>query len=352
MSYSKRNARKRKKRFFKSQGIRLGFRYKKIALQERFPFSALVKYERSQGMSIKEMMRSRADSKSIEFDGNCSDFYSPFSFFDDEKKPQLKDSFCVFLDVLGFTQRLEDSYLEGNKDDLFNDFVSISRAEITKIKNKSALDLGLVSRVFSDNILLAQPIFSEDCETEFWAILHSALEYQLEMALSGFFVRGGFVRGELFVDEEIIYGKALLDSVRYEGKLALTSRVMLSESVLDKVNEHLDFYDKKSSSPQYEQVFLNKGCNGSLADNGFLNYLTVLTISGHLDAERLIRHRDQVIYSAMKYRDSKSLAYKYYWLYKYHNYFCSTVEGYKEFKKECYIGEELFAGINLQEFNF
>lgn len=347
MSYSKRGARRRQKRNLLRQRVRLGFRYKKLALRENLSFSELAKYESVEGMSIKEMMQSREKVMPVEADSGSSDFFSDFSFFDDDKKPQLKDAFCVFLDVLGFTKRLEDSYSEGNKDALFRDFVAISKAEITKIKDKDSYGVGIISRVFSDNILLAQPLFSEDCEHEFWSIINSTLEYQLEMALKGFFVRGGFVRGDLFVDEEIIYGKALLDSVKIESKLALTSRILLSEDVLEKVIEHLDFYDGKINAPQYEQVFLNKDRQDCLVGSGFLNYLTQLTTSGELDAEKLMQHRDQVIGSTMNFKDNDELAYKYYWLCQYHNYFCSTVTNYSTFKEECYIPMEIFPEIDL-----
>jgi hypothetical protein len=90
------------------------------------------------------------------------------------------------------------SYKENDGDALLQDFHSILNKSIERFK-ETTNDSMLYFKSFTDNVLLAHPRFSKDMEAEFGFILWSILEYQFEMALKGFFIRGGLSVGPLFV---------------------------------------------------------------------------------------------------------------------------------------------------------
>jgi len=143
--------------------------------------------------------------------------------------------------------------------------------------------------------------------------------YQLEMVLSGFFIRGGWSIGELFINEQILYGYPMIESYKLETQKALNPRIIFSEKMKVKINEHLSFYNSKYLAPQKFHV---------LKDNDgeyFINYLyCILDYEGIANYNYLKSHKC-IIESRMKLfeKNDKILA-KYVWCAYYHNYFCNT----------------------------
>lgn len=105
-------------------------------------------------------------------------------------KPTHRLSYCAFLDVLGFSERIRASYSDGSEDLLLQTFHDILAKSVAQF-NESANDSMLYFKSFTDNVVLAHPQASDDMESEFGFILWLISEYQFQMALNGFFIRGG-----------------------------------------------------------------------------------------------------------------------------------------------------------------
>lgn len=262
------------------------------------------------------------------------------SYFDDGQ-PVLKKSYCVFMDVLGFSEMISSSSNQQNEHELFRQYYEVTSRMIARLSEHTERGSVLSMKVFSDNIVLAVPWFSTDGESEFGFILTALREYQLSMALNGYFIRGGISVGNLFVDDNMIYGKALLDAYTLESKIANDPKIILSNEVLEIVRSHTQFYANPEYAPQNSDVVID-------TDNkGFINYLDGL-IEEHVDdgyqvnTELLLLHKQRVIEATESHRMNTKVWYKYHWLCDYHNYFCQQVSGISRYSSECLIPESVY----------
>jgi hypothetical protein len=153
-------------------------------------------------------------------------------------QPIHRLSYCAFLDVLGFSARIRASYKDKTANALLRQFHAIFKRRVSQLESDVDGSL-LYFKSFSDNVLLAHPRFSHDMEAEFGFILWSISEYQLEMALQGFFIRGGLSVGNLFVDDNSVYGEALIDAHDLESKVAVNPIVVLCNNTMKLVDQTL-----------------------------------------------------------------------------------------------------------------
>ncbi len=257
--------------------------------------------------------------------------------FFENGKPVHKISYCAFLDVLGFSARTRESYLKNSENNLLQEFFNIFANQLARMKEETEESL-LYFKSFSDNVLLAHPRFSRDMESEFGFIIWSIQEYQLAMALKGFFIRGGLSVGRLFVDEDNVYGEALIDAYELESKVAINPMVVLCDKTMKLVDKHLTYY-YGDWAPQLKAVLVNSD------GRYFINYLSECVLdSGEawgLDVESLGTHRDRINEALLEFNDNPNVFSKFKWLSDYHNYFCDSVSGYPNYSDTLKVSDEL-----------
>lgn len=143
--------------------------------------------------------------------------------------------------------------------------------------------------------------------------------FQLKMVLSGFFLRGAISIGELYLDDDIIFGNGLLEALKGEQEQARDPRIILTGSALKHVDEHLTYYATLEDSPQYRELYRD-------ADKQiFLNYLECILIAEDEigpSFEELRRHKTVIEEKLREYVDRPPIWSKYLWVANYHNFFC------------------------------
>lgn len=239
-------------------------------------------------------------------------------------QPVQRLSYRAHLDILGFSARIRASYKDGTADELLRQFHAIFEKRINQLESDVHESL-LYFKSFSDNVLLAHPCFSHDMESEFGFILWSISEFQLEMALQGFFIRGGLSVGNLFVDDNSVYGEALIDAYELESKVAVNPIVVLCNQTMKLVDQHLGYY-QAGSAPQLRDVLVN-------ADGRyFINYLSecIFDTDGgmELHVSSLRKHKEQIEHALSLYAGQPAVFAKFSWLSAYHNHFCESVSSY------------------------
>nr|WP_314899574.1 hypothetical protein [uncultured Deefgea sp.] len=252
-------------------------------------------------------------------------------------KPIHRLSYCAFLDVLGFSERSRASYKNNTADQLLQEFHSIFKRQIDKLKDDTSESL-LYFKSFSDNVLLAHPQFSDDMESEFGFILWSIREYQYAMALNGFFIRGGLSVGQLFVDDNSVYGEALITAYELESKVAVNPIIVLCDKTMRLVNSHLSFYAGEMA-PQMRDVLVNSD------GRYFINYLSESLIDSddgwHLDIKSLKIHKKQIENALIQYSNQPAVFAKFSWLSAYHNFFCDSVSRLPTYSDDLKISSDI-----------
>ncbi len=257
-----------------------------------------------------------------------------------DKNPFQRLSFCVYMDILGFTDEIIATTSPEDEQDLLNRLYSALQVGGTWMKPKvyeleSDFGLAWIAKIFTDNIVLGYPIQSGDGESEFGAVIQKLSYYQLTMALEGFFVRGGFSVGQLFVGDDVVYGKALLESYKIENSIASNPRVVLSKEVMELVSQHLKYYGNPKHSPHYSDILID-------SDNQpFVNYLANTVGDGAVDAGILDRHKEKIETNLKRHESNPKIWSKYLWVANYHNYFCHLVEELDGFNEALFVDEKL-----------
>src|ERR1039458_1664468 len=152
-------------------------------------------------------------------------------------KAWLWVSWVVFLDILGFVEDVRQADQAGKQERHLKQLRSAlaeAKADLIEgIENPLSANLpdSYVIKVFTDNIVLGFPIL-DDGESEFGTMLFRVGRYQYTLLKHGLFVRGGIAFGDLYMDDDVVYGKGLLDAYEAETKLARDPRIVLGPSAM------------------------------------------------------------------------------------------------------------------------
>ena len=178
-------------------------------------------------------------------------------------------------------------------------------------------------KVFTDNIVLAVPVDDDDdAEGEIGDALITAGLLQVQLSIREWFVRGAICIGDLCMDEDMVFGPALVEAYNLEQCTARDPRVVLSEECMKAVERHTLHYARRRESPQAADVAVD------VDGVGFVNYLSLAVsqfVEQRLDAIPILaQHRDSVKKMLKKSRNDPMVWAKYRWVAQYHDFFCRT----------------------------
>jgi hypothetical protein len=234
--------------------------------------------------------------------------------------PALTPHIVAYLDILGLRKMMSASAKDtGESREVLRSYhASVSEA-LQVLRPAIGSGIPWKHKVFTDNIVLAVPIESTDAETEFGLASINVAEFQLKLALDGWFVRGGISLGWLYFDDDIVFGPGLVDAYELESQSAVDPRVILSDNVRKLVKAHLKYYAIPYKSPQNGYVFVD------VDECQAINYLYV-PVGVNMDRKQLLRyvkkHKQQVEGKLRTFAKEPKVWAKYRWVANYHNFFC------------------------------
>jgi hypothetical protein len=173
------------------------------------------------------------------------------------------------------------------------------------------------AKAFTDNVVLGLPIFG-DAESDLGLVFSMVGLYQLTMVKHGFFMRGAVAVGELYIDDDIVFGDALIEAYETEAQIARDPRVVLTPSAVTLVKKHIGYYGALEKSPQYEELLVDE--DGQV----FLHYLgAAFDEDDHSpDVAALTSHRRNVEFQLQCFSCRPVIWSKYAWVARYHNWIC------------------------------
>lgn len=245
--------------------------------------------------------------------------------------PTTTQSVTAFLDILGFATNLRRAYKERTSDNLLIRLRSALDQAYAAFNNELSglpslpVDIWEV-KAFTDNIVIGCPVFhgdGGDAEGDLGSVLLATREYQLAMVNAGFFVRGAVSIGELYLDDQIVFGDSLIEAYDGETLTARDPRIVMCPSVLPYIERHVQYWGHPSEAP-HNQVLL-KDPDGQL----FVNYLgcTFDDDPENPRFDELKLHKDAVETKLDEYRNQPPLWSKYAWVANYHNFICQEQGG-------------------------
>ena len=246
---------------------------------------------------------------------------------------RLVDSVVCFLDILGYRELVADGG-EAAQRSFHNALAESYPMMLAEMGYDPGDDYPplFALKTFTDNVVLARPIGPRnDGESELGNVAMAVGALQTQLALKGFFVRGGIAFGPAYVDDFGVFGDALLQAYYGECQLARDPRIILCASARAQVIQHIGYYADPAHSPQNREM--RQDSDGQ-AFVSYLEHLAPAPYEGGFALDAIATHRDVVADRLRRFRDKPILWAKYEWVARYHNHFCERYadlcdEGYR-----------------------
>ncbi len=239
----------------------------------------------------------------------------PKPYFDSNDQPCLEESVIVVADVLGFSALVGEAF-ETKKE--LEQLGRIHSALEKAARNVSGPSEGAkwFTKFFSDNVVIGYPFIGfGNGRFEFPQACHSIGRFQIELALMGFFIRGGIAVGRIHMSDNLIYGQ-ILEELKQAEKRASSPRVVLLDSAVD----HMI-----SLCPDRGGLLRDILWNDTCDDSVFVNYLYPLGARNDDNrGDGMLKHKEYIESNLKIHRGDNRVVQKYNWLLKYHNRFCSN----------------------------
>jgi hypothetical protein len=226
----------------------------------------------------------------------------------DEFEPT--NSFIAYFDILGYKSIVERGIY--NKK-----LAQIMDSVITKFRQYNGLanlvsneEQKLYMRVFSDNFIIYT---TNDWES----LIDIVALMQGQLSFEGVFVRGAMCYGELFANNEFVFGKGLISAVELEDNVAIYPRIIIDDSFVDAVRSQGKNYTNLSN------YMLLDPCDEMKYINYMHQYADACLTHSNADYELFLESHKYFITENIKaHANSKKVLGKYLWSKRYHNRYC------------------------------
>ena len=230
----------------------------------------------------------------------------------------------AFLDFLGATEKIKD---HDKNDKFLQDICTVYNfakhiLKQTEKECKNKLEI----KIFSDNIFIAEKI--EDPKTPnsifeaYVDVEQFSLMLYMDAMLTGNFMRGKISIGQLYIDDTLVYGQALLDAHDGESKIANYPRIIVDKEIF--VRSEKNICD--TFNPPDEEKIVLRDMDGELYLSPFWG--TPKIARGKRNQEELVLHNiGTTIVNEYKEIFSKNKRFvlpKYHWLANQFNEYCHS----------------------------
>jgi len=161
--------------------------------------------------------------------------------------PKAKECFVAFIDILGFSQMIEEDKGEGSQLKIIKNAIDTAtsfmeeRQQITNHPDHYWYQEFKV-KSFSDCFCISVPLEFDNGSKDYiqnFVSFYTWLEVFCNTLLAnGFLCRGGITQGWHYFDNKIIFSKALVDAYLLESKQANHPMVMLHPNLIIKLREN------------------------------------------------------------------------------------------------------------------
>ena len=159
--------------------------------------------------------------------------------------PKTQDYLICYIDLLGSKSNISE-----NDNEVFENIYNAYSVAMTM--NQTKVFDRFEFKVFSDNILIAQAVPDKtDFESVFSVYKNLSkflLLFLFQFAKRNMLFRGGITLNSLAINEMMVWGEGLSEVVKYEEKLAIYPRILISNSLIDFFKANIskkEFFDEK-----------------------------------------------------------------------------------------------------------
>jgi hypothetical protein len=179
--------------------------------------------------------------------------------------------YCAFIDILGFSEVIQRLRSDPGEINQVRTLLRSVHAPVRGDWITSHRDSDLKAQSISDAVCL-----SARCSPA--GLLHlffSIDQLALTLLEAGYFIRGAIVKGQLYADDNMAFGEALVRAYHLEQNVVRFPRVMVTHDIVKEVRD--DFLEKRDISEFLNR--LDQGVDGP----HYLHILNELDVSLRFD---------------------------------------------------------------------
>jgi hypothetical protein len=142
---------------------------------------------------------------------------------DFKRNPSYERRVVAFYDILGWRSEIESAGADPQKvGDLRR--LMLTHTRVLRMPVHARADVS----TFSDNVVISTPVHEENVPY----FLQAIATMQLMTTSLHYLLRGGITVGDIYHDEEVVFGPALNRAYELESTVAIVPRIVLDEEVL------------------------------------------------------------------------------------------------------------------------
>lgn len=271
----------------------------------------------------------------------------------DTEAPSLLPTFVCYADILGFRSLMNQAFRSGKEVEFLQRIRNSVSAAYEFVRESATFGENQPPvfdiKVFTDNIVVAYPLRAPDRdfgEPELGYLLDIFAGVQASLVAEGFLLRGAITHGAHYQDENLVYGKALLEAVDLD-KSGGQPRIVIGQSVEPLILKHLSWYGYSNTTPHHDYLL-----EDSSDERLFVNYLATafqFFPDGPIDLGFLEAHCNEIRKGLKENESDLGIRSKYIWLATYHNFVCRTfAERYPAYGDEWTDPEEIAVRVAAQ----
>lgn len=148
---------------------------------------------------------------------------------------KLTKHLVLYIDMLGTTNKIDDDSAQETVLNNIWEIISLAKSLISADKK------GMKIQTFSDNIVLATEV---ENNIPFYPEIFcaAAILQKLFIARYAWAVRGAIVVDDFYIDEDLVWGKALVKAHTIEEKVAIYPRIIVDNSIVEELKRKNSSY--------------------------------------------------------------------------------------------------------------
>lgn len=226
-------------------------------------------------------------------------------------------SIFTFIDILGFREIAQ----KGKPEDIKALLENLQR-EATP-DDRVADDLEMSFLTFSDCTVRVVPLDSKSNKKFpggiLWQELLSLVFLQARMVRERCFIRGGLAVEDIYIDDGMVFGPAMIKAYALESEFAVYPRIVVDPAVFPLFEkEPLLKHHDTDTEWEFLQKVIRRDSDGLYFVDYISGILTEFDEEG-MEFDFLAAHKEIVLESAAAHKGFNKIAAKYLWLANYHN---------------------------------
>lgn len=140
----------------------------------------------------------------------------------------------IYFDILGYQERIKD-----NQDSFLHEINNIINTAINNFELLNCYYKNLKYKVFSDNFIISLPLKNNlilDLENISELSFIVGIIENLFIETFQIFIRGCVHIGDLFINNNYVFGSGLVEAYNYENQQAIYPRIIISDELLNYIN--------------------------------------------------------------------------------------------------------------------